>query len=304
MASLLTYIPRITLLSAILLFAGLGHASTGDDLNSIDDQGLRQGYWIIKGYMSEKPEFAANNKVEEGEYLNNKKEGSWKHYWPNGNMKSEIFYHHNRPQGAYKVFYIDGQLEEQGNWERNKNIGEFRRFHTNGQPQQEFYFADSGKRNGIQKYYHDNGQVELEVNIINGKESGVMKRYHPDGMMKQEMVLENGVLKDGSIKNHDIKSNKPSQKPKQPTVEEIYDIAKDAPETKEAEDKTNSACNFKPNGYNILYSENQQVTQIGEFKNGRLWNGKWHRYNRDGILVRIEIYKSSRYIGTGVIEEE
>lgn len=300
MASLLTYISRIAILSSIMLLAGLSHASNDVALNTVDEQGLRQGYWIIKGYMSDKPDYPANITVEEGEYVNNKKEGSWKHYWPNGNMKTEIVYHHNRPNGAYKVFYENGQLEEEGIWERSKNIGEFRRFYENGKPQQEFYFADSGKRNGIQKYYHENGQLELEVNIINGKESGVMKRFNPDGSIKQEMVLENGLLKEGSIKNHRTNKN-PVEKPK---VEEIYDIAEDAPETEKAEDKTNSAYNFKPNGYNILYNEGQQVTQIGEFKNGRLWNGKWHRYNRDGILVRIEIYKSSRYIGTGVIEDE
>jgi len=304
MASVLTYISRITILSLILLSAGMSHASNGDVLNHVDDNGLRQGYWIIKGYMSEKPNFAANNTVEEGDYLNNKKEGVWKHYWPNGNKKSEIKYQHNRPQGPYKVFYNNGQLEEEGNWDRSRNTGVFRRFYDNGQPQQEFYFADSGKRNGIQKYFHDNGQMELEVNIINGKESGMMKRYHPDGTMKQEMVLVNGVLKEGSIKNHTAKSNQPEVKHKEPTVEEVYDITENAPKTKTAKDNPNSAYSFKPNGYNILYNENQQVTQIGEFKNGRLWNGKWHRYNRDGILVRIEIYKSSRYIGTGVIEKE
>ena len=300
MTPVLTYISRITILSLILLLTEMSYASNGDVLNQVDDQGLKQGHWIIKGYMSEKPNFAANNTVEEGEYLNNKKEGVWKHYWPNGNKKSEIKYHYNRPQGPYKVFYNNGQLEEEGNWDRNKNIGEFRRFYDNGQPQQEFYFTDSGKRNGIQKYFHDNGQMELEVSIINGKESGVMKRYNPDGTMKQEMVLVNGVLKEGSIKNHIAKSNKPEVKHKEPTVE----VAENAPNTKTAKDNPNSAYSFKPNGYNILYNENQQITQIGEFKNGRLWNGKWQRYNRDGILVRVEIYKSSRYIGTGVIEQE
>jgi hypothetical protein len=37
--------------------------------------------------------------------------------------------------------------------------------------------------------------------------------------------------------------------------------------------------------------------------NGRLYDGKWYRYNTDGILIRIEIYKGGKFIGLGVIGE-
>ncbi|MFT5184900.1 MAG: antitoxin component YwqK of YwqJK toxin-antitoxin module [Flavobacteriales bacterium] len=277
-------------------------ASSGKDLNTIDDSGLRQGYWIIKGYMLSSNAYDPNSTFEEGEYLNNKKEGLWTRFWPNGNLKSEIHYDRNRPSGAYSVYYNTGQMEERGLWDKNKNIGEFKRWHSNGNLQQEFYFSDSGKRNGIQKYFHENGIVELEVNIVNGKESGVMKRFLEDGTLKEEKVLQDGVLLEGSIKKHnDAKVAK--KKPTKSHVEKINQV-EDTPESEVTEDIPNDAFQFKPNGENILYDASRQITQIGEFRNGRLWDGKWHRYNNNGILIRIEIYRNGKYLGTGVISDD
>ncbi|NNE54629.1 MAG: hypothetical protein HKN32_01320 [Flavobacteriales bacterium] len=301
-------IRKIATILLLGLFLVSWHGSTmaidfapGKEINLIDDQGMKQGYWIIKGYMSDKAGYQPNSTVEEGEYLNNKKQGLWKSYWPNGTLKSEINYEMNRPRGAYAIYYRNGQMEEQGLWERGKNIGQFHRWYDNGQPHQEFHFSDSGKRNGIQKYYHDNGQLELEVNIINGKESGAMKRYDERGKIKQEMTLENGTLVDGSIKNFLPSHKAPEHDPIETIIQE-----EETPEpikTVVATDEPNSAHEFKPDGYNVLYNENQQITQIGDFTNGRLWNGKWHRYNPSGILIRIEIYKQGKYVGTGVMEE-
>lgn len=33
-------------------------------------------------------------------------------------------------------------------------------------------------------------------------------------------------------------------------------------------------------------------------------DGKWFKYDENGILIRIEIYKDGRYIGDGVIDEK
>ena len=106
--------------------------------------------------------------------------------------------------------------------------------------------------------------------------------------------MNEGKLIEGSIKRYDTK------KPDEPIVE----IPKNAKASESTSDKTNDAHKFNSNGYNVLYNNQKQVTQVGEFKNGRLWNGKWNRYNNDGILIRIEMYTNCRYVGDGVIEEE
>ncbi|MFN0032106.1 MAG: hypothetical protein ACKVOR_08105, partial [Flavobacteriales bacterium] len=202
-----------------------------------------------------------------------------------------------KPDGEYKLFYASGQLEEHGIWKNGKNTGEFKRYYPNGNMQQNFAFSDNGKRNGTQKYYHENGKVALEVSITNGAESGVSKRYNADGTLAEEKSFENGVLKPGTIKKHkEVKQTAPP-------VKDPYD-KKIGKESTVTEDKTNKAQAFKPNGFNTLYDKNGNVTQSGEFQEGRLIDGKWYRYNADGLLIRIEIYKGGKYIGTGVLSDE
>lgn len=288
----------MSMMSALFVFS----KDMSGEYNNVDENGLKQGYWIIKGYMQPALEYPADATIEEGLYEDNQKEGLWKRYYANGHLRSEITYVSNKPYGPYAVYYKNGQLEEKGTWHRNKNVDNFERYHENGEPQQKFFFADNGKRNGVQQYFHDNGQLELEINIVNGKESGKMTRYYPDGKIKETKVLKDGILESGSIKKHQhtrFKSQPEPEAVKPPTVEE----RKKEGEVQEKE-ATNSASNFRPNGYNTMYNKARQVTQIGEFKNGRLWNGRWNRYNSDGILIRIEIYKNGKYIGTGVISEE
>jgi antitoxin component YwqK of YwqJK toxin-antitoxin module len=286
----------------LLLFAlvfhvfGLSAGWDTSELNRVDTQGMRQGYWIIKGYMTTEQGYGASTTVEEGHYVNNSKEGVWKRYYPSGVVRSEITYRNNAPYGPYKVYYTNGQLEEKSTWHRNKNVGEFLRFHENGQPQQVFYFADNGKRNGEQRYFHENGQASLVVTVVNGKEDGEMRRYDENGRLKETKTLSAGQLEPGSIRTYKGASKPTSTTPK-PSKEAV---AARAPEPTE---QPNEAYLFEPNGHNILYNKGQQLTQVGDFKNGRLWDGKWYRYNGNGILIRIEIYQNGRYIGTGVIEE-
>lgn len=297
---------------ALFSLSSVGFANGDTDgtttTNSVDDNGLKQGYWVVKGYMTDDVNYGRNDVVSEGSYVDNRKEGLWKKYSFAGKLRSEIFYVHNRPEGKYTIYYPNGQVEESGSWVQNKNTGSFRRFYANGNPQQKFEFSDNGKRNGLQQYFHENGQLELEINIVNGKEQGLMSRYYEDGELKEEKTLTEGNLDSGSIKRFQHPSEiadaveTPSALVKVPAP--LVDIPEDAPTTQKAVDEPNGAHNFLPNGYNILYNHSRQVTQIGDFRNGRLWNGKWHRYNSDGILVRIEIYKTGRYVGTGVIEDD
>lgn len=283
----------------LVLVGALPAVASSGGTNTTDANGLRQGYWVIKGYMTPDVNYGANEVVEEGSFVDNRKEGLWKHYMPNGELRSEIHYVRNRPNGPYTIYYTNGQIEEQGNWSKSRNTGTFKRFYENGNPQQIFAFSDNGKRNGVQQYFHENGQLELEVNIVNGKEEGLMSRYYANGALKEEKDLSDGMLEHGSIRRFD-RNSKPAD---QVEAEEILvDIPKDAPKTEAAADEPNGAHSFRPNGYNVLYNHNRQVTQVGDFRNGRLWDGKWHRYNTNGILVRSEVYKAGRYVGTGVLE--
>jgi antitoxin component YwqK of YwqJK toxin-antitoxin module len=243
--------------------------------------------------MLDDPSYAPGSVVEEGTYLDDRKEGLWKKFYPNGILKSEITYSMDRPNGPYAVYYESGNLEEKGTWTRNKNTGEFKRFYANGNSQQEFFFSDKGIRNGVQRYFHENGGKALEVTIVEGKEEGRMRRWDENGKLVEEKDMKGGILVEGSLKRYDNRD-----KENVPIETDVVQV-----QSKPVQDKTNAADKFRPDGYNVLYDGNNQVTQVGEFKSGRLWNGKWHRYGSDGILKRVEIYKNGKFVGNGVKDE-
>jgi antitoxin component YwqK of YwqJK toxin-antitoxin module len=294
MSRILT-IPKF-IISILLLLAAREMHAAGPQLNATDSNGQRQGYWIILGSMIDDREYKPEAKVEEGNYSDNRKVGLWKKYWPSGTVRSEIYYVGGRPEGEYTLYYENGKVEEHSQWESNRNKGEFWRYYVNGNPQQHFYFGDNGKRNGLQKYYHENGKLAMEVNVVNGQESGIMRRYNTDGSLAEEKSFENGVLKSGGAKKYKEVNVVASP------VKDPYDSSV-GKESKVTADKPNKAQPFKPNGFNTLYDRNGAVTQSGEFMNGRLYDGKWYRYNSDGILIRVEIYKGGKFIGLGVIGE-
>lgn len=269
----------------------------GETVNTTDANLMRQGKWIIFGNMTELEGYKSEQVVEVGKYINNKKEGIWTAYFPNGKVKTEINFEAGRPKGSYKVFYDNGQVQEQGNWVSNRNVGEFKRYHENGKLQQEFNFDATGKRAGVQKYYHENGQIMIEGNWNGGKESGEQKRYYENGDLKSVQYFdETGkVIPDKTKEFEPKKPNPPIVKKEEPVIQsEVVKLDRE---------KTNIG-KFDGNGFNTTYNKDKQISQVGQFKGGRMWDGKIYVYNKNGILKRIEIYKNGKYFGNGVIDEE
>lgn len=262
--------------------------------NEVDDKGWRQGFWQITGEMSRAPGFKKTQIVEEGNYENNKRVGLWKKYFPSGSIRSEITFDNNLPRGPYKVYYPNGKLEESGEWQSNKNIGDFKRYHENGQIAQDFTFNRDGKRNGTQNYFYQNGQLQMRVEVMDGVAHGAYSVFYPNGDVKEEKRMTNGEVEPGSTRIYPSKAN-------QTLVDQIPNLP-EAETTPNKCDKPNLEI-FKQTGFNTLYNRNQQMTQVGEFKNGRLWNGKWHRYDENGILKKVEVYKDGRFIGHGIIDD-
>lgn len=270
--------------------------------NQVDAEGRKQGPWTVRGSETHLPGYAPDAIVEEGTYKDNRKTGLWKTYFPEGMPKNEITFENGRPKGPYTTYYKNGQIQEQGNWNLTKNYGNFKRYYENGNVQQDFTFNESGKRQGPQKYYHENGQLMIEGNWNGGKETGEVKEYYATGELKSVKVFNDGAYDAAQTKT--FESQKLAEEPKvepEPVKDEQNQVKKTVVVAK-AEEKPNVGF-FDGNGFHTLYNKNKQITQKGEFKNGRLMDGKWYKYDRDGILTNIEIYQNGVYVGEGVIDK-
>ncbi|MEY3439146.1 MAG: hypothetical protein RL265_1731 [Bacteroidota bacterium] len=264
--------------------------TNGDEtINFKDINGKKQGKWVYLGKDRPKEGFPANGKIEEGVYKNNRKEGVWIKYYQDGvtpKLKGE--YSNNRPQGTYYKYFPNGRVMEQGNFSGNLYRDSLKRFHENGKIEYEANLNDQGKEQGSVKYFYPNGQLEFEYIAAAGVPKGKAVRYLENGTIKEILFYgENGEVAK-------FEEKVAVKQIEQATIPEVK--GESAP--KITSPRTNG-IKFQPNGYNKVYSLNNEIWQDGNFKNGILWDGKVYEYDKDGILLKVKVFKNGIYHSDG-----
>jgi hypothetical protein len=106
----------------LLLILGCGRAFSqpgsfiigvkGDTLNKIDAKSLKQGKWVIRvEEIRGEPGFE-----EEGEFKNNRKEGTWRIYSLEGDLTGLEFYRWGNKDGNCQYFNRSGSLVREESW--------------------------------------------------------------------------------------------------------------------------------------------------------------------------------------------
>ena len=285
------YIISTFLSLAIAVPTVLGATVTQDDkVNQKDTQGRKQGKWIYLGKDRPDEGYPANGKIEEGPYVDDRKEGTWIKYHNDGvtpKLKGE--FHNNRPDGEYVKLYPNGKVKEAGTFSRNLYKDSLKRYHENGVIEYEAKYNETGKEQGKVKYYYPNGQVEFEYESSNGTPTGKAVRYYENGDIKEVLFYDES----GSVaKREEREMVSPAVKVNDPSA------SKESAPKVAANPKT-KGLKFQPNGYNKIYNTNDEIWQDGIFKNGQLWDGKVYEYDRDGILLKVKVYKNGVYHSDG-----
>lgn len=276
---------------AIAVPSVLGATVNQDDkFNQKSADGKKQGKWIYLGKDRPEEGYPANGKIEEGPYVDDRKEGTWVKYHNDGvtpKLKGE--FHNNRPDGEYVKLYPNGKVREKGTFSRSLYKDSLKRFHENGVVEYEAKFNESGKEQGKVKYYYPNGQVEFEYESSNGVTTGKAVRYYQNGDVKEVLFYDES----GSVaKREEREMISPAVKVADPSAsKEVAPKIATNPKTK--------GVKFQANGYNKVYNANDEIWQDGNFKNGQLWDGKVYEYDRDGILLKVKVYKNGVYHSDG-----
>ena len=250
---------RIFFLFGVLFFS-LVSFSQSDTLNQIDSLGQKQGYWIIYGKDKPGKGVCDTCKIEEGPYLNNRKNGEW------------IIYHKDGVTPRLIGVFINGRPN--GGWVK---IRSYTNEYDSGCPKSALNFNKNGKQHGINILYYDCdslhpnlGQIEVKYKMNNGEKIDTLYRYYRNGDLKQYVIYN---------ADHSVKSVKNFNRVN-PVVKQDYTEQIDS----------NNLCKSWLNGE--LYFE-------GECRNGKIWTGKKYVYDSDGILLKIEIWKEGKYYGAG-----
>ncbi len=267
-----------------MIASNLNGYGQNDTLNQTDENGLKQGYWII--YFSDNP---AQIKTE-GKYVNSKKEGVWKTYFPSGQIKQEVTYVNNRPNGYAKIYYEDGKVSEEGIWKGNKWVGEYKFYHKNGKVAYDWNYNNTGKREGEQKYFYENGNKMIEGTWANGKESGTIKEYDENGRLKVEKTFNDGKLDVNSVKiyeNGQQVTNNTTQETNNNQNDSSQQVVKTNP---------NEKLGMLSDGYHKTYTRYKKIDKEGTFKAGKLYSGKDYIYDSDNNLLKINIYNNGSLV--------
>lgn len=263
--------------------------SQDEKLNQKDTQGKKQGKWVYFGKDRPAEGFPAEGKIEEGAYKDDRKEGVWIKYHNDGiTPKLKGSYVNNRPQGVYIKLYPNGKVMEEGTFERNLYQDSLKRYHENGKLKYEAKYNTTGNEQGTVKYFYPNGQLEFEYTSQDGKATGKAIRYYENGDVKETLVY--GA--DGQVEKSEQKEMV------SPAVKVVNPSASKETAPKIATPRT-KGVKFTPNGYNKVYNANDEIWQDGNFKNGQLSDGKVYEYDKDGILLKVKVFKNGVYHSDG-----
>jgi len=266
----------------------LNDGDQDDKTNTKDNAGKKQGKWVYYGKDRPAEGYPEDGKVEEGPYKDDRKEGTWIKYYHDGvtpKLKGE--YKNNRPEGAYVKINPKGVIIERGVFVKGKYIDSLVRYHQNGNVEYEGFYNESGNENGKIKFYYANGQVEFEYNSENGSSRGKAVRYYENGDVK-EIIHYNA---EGAVERSEQKEMVSA-----PVKVKVEVSKENAPKIGQPRTK---GAKFQPNGYNKVYNDNDEIWQDGEFRNSQLWNGKVYEYDRDGILLKVRVFKEGVYHSDG-----
>ena len=233
-------------------------------------------------------------------YLGSQAHGVWKEYDTAGVVISSIIYNKGVilgegivdskgiKQGHWKEYYSEGELRGEGDYLDGGRIGKWKFFHPNGKLEQVGKYRKGGKPHGDWIWYYESGSVRREETYINGKEEDVMTEYDEEGniVVKGEYA---GGLKEGlwEISTGDyIERGTYVEDMMNGNWEGIY----------ESTGKTAFKGDYiegEPEGKHVYYYPNGKKMLEGKYQAG-LKNGDWKRYDENGLLVLTIRYNNGK----------
>lgn len=263
-----------------LFILPFGLFSQNDTLNQVDSEGKKQGYWIIYGKDEPEKRYPAEGKIAEGTYKDDRKHGEWKLYYRDGvTVRIKGGFENSRPIGEYETYDIDGKLLRKGPIIYCRGLG---CLDTNNKVE----YNEFGKT----LFYFEDGSVEMECTFNNGVPIDTVKRYYPNGDLKELIIFDSsGVVINSYSKPQGIRDS---------SGREVYRISK--PPLNEISTLKNMLPKVEPCPQSDkVFDKNRELLYEGEFKDCRLWNGKYYIYDKDGLLMKVEIWKEGKYFGEG-----
>ncbi len=185
----------------------------------IDEQGRRKGKWsdlYLTGETRAKGTYQNNQRSgtwifyfrtggieQKGRFERGRYQGLWNWYYPNGNIWREESYFNGREDGMFVEYDRHGSILTKGDYISGEKEGEW--IYQVGDHKERGAFV-IGLREGIWKYYFNNGKIKYEGFYSQGNPDKRHKYYYSSGVLKEDQYYELGI-REKNWKKYDDQGN-------------------------------------------------------------------------------------------------
>ena len=137
---------------------------------------------------------AEGNVLEEGNIVNNQKEGAWLSYYSSNRDKGKIQtltnYHKGVKNGIDLTFAKNGTIETKATYANGQLNGAYAKFKSSRKLEQATYI--NGQLDGVYKTFYQTGKIQQESHYKNGKKHGMSTYYNQDEAITMEYEYKDG----------------------------------------------------------------------------------------------------------------
>jgi antitoxin component YwqK of YwqJK toxin-antitoxin module len=198
-----------------------------------------------------------------------------------------------RKQGPWKVFYRDGNLKAEGSYKNDLKVGQWRYYFPNGQIEQQGNYL-AGNPDGFWSWFYADGQTLREEEYVNGLEDGMSTEYNDTGAVIAEGSYIDG-MKEGNwtYTINDHKETGPYFEGRRNGLWKHYYLSNDQLSFEGAYE------NGLETGFHVYYWPNGEVKRRGNYSGGNR-DGLWEFFDQEGkriVTIEYEDGEEVRYNG-------
>ena len=299
---------KILLTYALLLVSTLSFSAMekNDTLNRLDAKGRRTGWWIFDKENNPVSDSKAE-KSKEGRFIKGRKYGAWINYYEDGKTPRLIGeYSDNRPAGSFVRFNKQGKITQAGAVPRKIPVSQFL-LSKNSVFSCKLLFVNKETVAG-QVFFTSNifmkgYATRFWMGSVINEETTKASEVNFDWLNENYKELMISYLEDRNPVTERLKLNEEIVSAEKPKKKEAP-VSKNLPYFRPpvvSDPIVAPGASFKQNGLNKVFTRESEIWMDGYFKNGRLESGKVFVYDRDGILLKVRVYKEGVYYSDGVL---
>ncbi len=171
----------------VLFFIFMISPVFSQEINKLDEKGLKHGLWKGVYEQSKRPRF-------EGTFEHGKEVGMFK-FFDDTTVGTVIATREFNPKdnSCYTIFYNQSKNKvSEGKLINKQYEGEWKYYHENSPQIMTIEHYVNGKLNGLRTVYYPSGKIAEETNYKNGKKEGSYKNYAENGIVFEESNYKNG----------------------------------------------------------------------------------------------------------------